>query len=991
MPGEIYDVDLRVTAQPKPPSGELDTVDVELEWPDGTKLRRVSHPIADLRSIFSMTHESERIREELCQAMGNLLFSSDIHATLLSLLETHDRVRLLLHLDAAPWWDIPWEAAYFAGSQAISLHPKVSFVRRHSLGVLQTPAPAVAEPLKVAYATGPSGPLGGGVRLDQLPDPRPFLEGMQRKIRQGRQVGALELGWSDLTSWGKFRDAAIESDVAQFAGHGYGEGTLGLVFADSEGQPDVVHLDRGRELEGGGRLQVVLLSACQSATRGAWSKYASWAALNCRCLVLMQGRVMNKAAEAFTEAFYLELSTTGDLDEAIGRGRWAMHDAYRDDDCAVVVYSRYPKGPTVLVRPTPDPAAAGSRGDDPAAGPDRERTGGYRFHGPPVRFRRSDPPFENPLESWIENRNFENAVRPLAAERRTVTPLLGSAVTTMDPMSGALRWDMFLEAAIAGTDADPELSRFVRNLVADRWDRPRRHGLDGPRREIPFTPTTDEERSISEVRVALGKLACQATTVFVSAATRATVPLDQWDDYEVAVTTGDPLFSRLHQLIDLLERHNERHGADDNLFGGVFLKGRLCTMQRQMAAKTAGLTGSTVRWLTNVFWHAVICDSPVYPSLGELELQVSLFVNESRPTRDFGAGASLIRYTLENVGKVAALALRRGFDPDEPPDSKRRAFYRSLGTVMHGQFADWRALMGDPEPIPLVVTSNLDLELERALAATGDRFHVAVPVYFAPQSRSSRASRGKDGGHSPAGSEETIRWLVGTFSGGTASPTVTDLQAPVSTWRWLRSLVTERGSPPALEGPLLLKLNGSPLHRIPDGSSGLRTCPAEPVDRRRVDPRTTNELSENVENESFQMLHAIALGEFDFLQVTRVNQWSIDRPSTDGYASENGLPGWLVEEILNDSRYWVLLGYNVADWSSRIQLHTLFTHVSPQASRGCAVAPDFDEVRLRFLDWLGIAHVRGNVTALTPAFESLATEYAVAGFADRPGMEEELP
>jgi hypothetical protein len=975
MPGEIYDVDLRITVVDA--EGEdLVTGSVSVEWPrrnGSTASRRAYFPVVSVRTVHSTIRTKSRIDANVCRNIGELLFAGEVRNLVRSFIDDYERVRINLYLDQTAGWlqELPWEAAYLLPElKEISLLPGVSFVRRRfPTKPLQPPS----TPLKVAYAAGSDAPFGR-TTFDRLPDPRLLLDEIERSVESGPAAGALELSYLGRCSWEELADAADGADVVHFSGHGMPTADgVDLVLSDANGKSDPISVDRYSELLAGDP-RVLLLSACQSAKLVLSTMHRFWAELEGRCVILMRGQVTNSAADAFSKAFYLALAASGDLDDAIIDGRQAMAAAHPYDANAVVVYSRYPRGTTMLRKLplVPVPATGSRPGTDPAGKQRQKADDRSRDRRPIVRIVRVDPA-HNLLESWLGDNHFWTIVGPSAREPRAVTPLLGPGVTAIDPACGALRWDSLLEAATDPGAGDPAFSRFVRNLVDNRWD--------GSRRRLPFTPSTEEEASISAIRLDLGKLAWLATTEFAAATTQATVPLAQWDSHEVEIVPSDPLLDHFDQLIERLTVHNAGHGGADELFGGVFLESRLRPMRKELRAGAAGLTGPAIRWLTNVFWHAVIYDSPLYPSPEELEMQVSLFVNEDRPTRDFGAGASLIRYELEHLSEVAARALARGFDVDEPEDSPRHRLYRSIGALMHGQYAEWQARRpGSRWPLPLVVTSNLDLELERALAATGQRFHVALPVYF--ERRPGIGSEDDESGGGPM-VEEAIRWLVGTFSGENPSPTIADLERPLATWQWLASLETGPGQSQrsGLEGPLLLKLNGSPLHQVPSSPASLGV--AELDGPGLVDPSQTDTLSDVAPPGSFRVEHAIALGEFDFLQVTRVNQWSFDRQP--GELSEDmldGLPGWLVDEIRNNKRYWLLLGYDLADWTSRIQLHTFFTHVSRRTDRGCAIAADFDEVRLRFLDWLGIAHARGAVAKLTPALERLAAERLATGRPD---------
>ena len=176
-----------------------------------------------------------------------------------------------------------------------------------------------------------------------------------------------------------------------------------------------------------------------------------------------------------------------------------------------------------------------------------------------------------------------------------------------------------------------------------------------------------------------------------------------------------------------------------------------------------------------------------------------------------------------------------------------------------------------------------------------------------------------------------------------------------------------------LVGPLVVKLNGSPLHRIPRSSLAERQAFAD-LGFATVDAGQGSEDFFGPAPSTVEMEHAIALGEYDFLQVTRISQWSFDRTPGDEQGREQGLPNWAIREIRRADRYWLLLGCRFADWNSRTQMHTFLGHAAVETDRGCAISLEFDPDRIRFLDWLGITQARGDARLLIdPLGEFAAT------------------
>lgn len=572
------------------------------------------------------------------------------------------------------------------------------------------------------------------------------------------------------------------------------------------------------------------------------------------------------------------------------------------------------------------------------------------------------------LDEWLEDR-FEHAVGLHSGDTRAITPFVGPGMLQVDPSKEEIRWDRSIDRA--GRD-DVGLGRFVMQL---RDERCKGRTID------EFDPDGLGQSSLSDIRLGLALLAHQATTTFVQKAQVGSVPLNLWREHGVALGEDDPVLPVLLEVIQALEEHLEVFG-EGPLLGARRLMSRLQVLLKDLAPPgvegKGGLKGATVEWLTDLFWHAVIFDSPLYPHIGELGVQVSLLVGrDKRPIRRMDPPETIVRSTLRDVREQTARALRRGFEPhepavpDKPSENTRRQFFRTLGDVLHSEFEEWASQSPStgPHAISLALTSNLDLELERGLAADGATFHVAIPVYLGivrePVAGGANVDRKII---------EDVRWLVGTFSCVATDPTIDDLATPDGSWRPVSTLRAVEGGSYDLHGPLVLKLNGSPLHEIPanlsDGGVELPDLLPEGRPKRRFGPLAQGD------NVKVEIEHAIALGEYDFLQLTRISQWSFDRvdqPSNDGskLSASDGLPGWLIEQIRLRERYWMLLGHRLADWNSRTQVHTFLAHDARPIDRGCAVSLEFDQDRIRFLDWLGITQASGEGTLLIDRFDAV--------------------
>ena len=409
------------------------------------------------------------------------------------------------------------------------------------------------------------------------------------------------------------------------------------------------------------------------------------------------------------------------------------------------------------------------------------------------------------------------------------------------------------------------------------------------------------------------------------------LPLDQWtiSDRELVAFSEsdlehlDTLFSEVLTPLDAI--------IDDDpppLLGAEYLTSRLNRAKAQSRVEQC-IKPEVVMWITDIFWHLMIFKSPLYPTTRELSSQISLMAGEdrSRPIRRLDAPKSIDRSTSGPSAMIQSTktALARGFDANENASGDRRRSYSAMGNVLQAQFDVWRtretgAGLGS---IPMALTVNFDLEFERGLAQTGRPYHVAVPVYL-----KHRKSKPVDDGSRDV---ESIRWLVSTFDVDDANPSFSDLATPKEEWIWLHNLVHTDGSL-QLSGPLLVKLNGSPCHEIPGTMGSQRN-------RSDIDPR------EGMPQPSLVIEHAVALGEYDLLQISSFIQWSFGVQQSLGESQgdrgsrpdEEGIPSWLISQIRESTRYWMLLGQRMKDWNSRLLLHTIFSHNPGRTHRGFMV------------------------------------------------------
>lgn len=910
--------------------------------------------------------ESNSEWSEFTEALGACLMPGEVGSRLKGILGTHKRVRIWIESQDPKLRQVPWEAAqasFLSDRPALMDVPGLSVFRRSASQERVAPPPPSGE-LVVKFAVGP--PECRGLTVDRLADPGPLLADLR------------DLPGLRIDRMGECRLATLAASVAgghifHFSGHAATNASMQeqrlLLFSDTGDKCDEVGvLGLDPALDAAADLRVVVLAAC--GTGASFPTHGGWAELDVDVVIAMQRAVTDKGATAFTRGFYRALSESGDLDDAVSAGRVALAsvDSGRGAAQTPVVYCRYLGGP-ISLRATTPPAPADS------AVPTGERQGQRnRVRRPLVRMEPTDGA-EQPLEVWLDG-PFGHAVGLHRNRPRSIAPFIGPGVLQADSRNEQILWDPALELVL---DEDEALKRFVTSLLLDRTKERTPRSVEA---------LTAEQLSVSQLRIALARLAERATAAFAGHALEAAVPLNLFDTHQVRLGAGEDPLPQLDDVLERLERHNLAHPATP-LLGGDRMASRLREFKRHV--KSEGLSGSGVEWLTDLFWHTVIFDSPLYPHVTELSLQVSLLAGRRRrPTRRLDPATAVVRSGLSDLRLATGRSVERGYDPTEPTSGVRRRLYRAIGEVLHADYARWvrRRNPQSHDVIPMALTTTFDLEMERGLAACGHPYEVAIPIYLRVETEERARPDGYGDAAPGSRTEEAVRWLIGRFD-PCDDPSIEALRRPTDGWRQASSLRAMQGGAIDLSGPLLLKLNGSPSHEVrgPDEDGYIIDLPDLPL----VNPQASTGVTPSGHPDTFgaaptamgsavtvEIEHAISLGEYDFLQLARMSQYSFDNVSKAPNASgavlvEDGLPGLLVDQIRFADRFWMLLGHRFADWNSRTQIHTYIAHEAQNTERGCAVSLEFDQDRIRFLDWLGITHTKGPISQLIGPLEQLAS------------------
>lgn len=548
-----------------------------------------------------------------------------------------------------------------------------------------------------------------------------------------------------------------------------------------------------------------------------------------------------------------------------------------------------------------------------------------------------------------------------------LTPVLGSEITDAltVPGQGIVR-DLLLEESFA---ARPELRRFHKALFDQRL-MDREHLLGDHQRATERRPA---DVAVADLRLAMLEAAYQATVLYAALWSESVLPLSDRNAHEVTSAAGEshasfePLAEALEAAVKALESFSisqtvELEDVDHRnaLLGATGLSSRLRHLG-EVISRDKSLHCTTVEWLTDVLWHVLTFDSPCYPSREDLALQVSLAEDSETPVQKVELTALTpagIFQDWEAYGHALSRTLQglRGADRPVPAVGP---LHRALSASLYRSFDKWRGQASQPAgrrapaPIALAITLTTDLELERALATDdggSSHYHVAFPMILTNANHNYR-------GH--------LRWVVGKFAArlDQTDPGFWDsLTRPVGPWRLLNDVAEEfvlsgfnSALPGGLAGPLLLKVNGSPLHVIDPELA------ENPSLRNDFEQEISGAASDRVAGRrGGRAMHVPATTELDILQLTQVDQWAMG--ASNGRA---GLPTIIRKALEEPTRRWLIVGHDLPEWSSRLQLYTQISlsslaqrsqqgSVVPLREAALAVVRKADEQRTRLLAGMDI-------------------------------------
>lgn len=311
-----------------------------------------------------------------------------------------------------------------------------------------------------------------------------------------------------------------------------------------------------------------------------------------------------------------------------------------------------------------------------------------------------------------------------------------------------------------------------------------------------------------------------------------------------------------------------------------------------------------LEWLESFLWFTFRHDVPAYPTTGELAFQLSLLPKDPIiPVQGLPEIAEMTDYH-ELVDQITGLF--RFYDEAHEP----AAFpvHLSVARMLRHDFERKRARhRSDPRRwLSVAFTTNYDRALERALTHLHVDYHVVYPIIAEADARTNRVN---------------IRWIMKTERAGAgASPSYTlldkdDQEPPLD----------EKGQTVAFEGPVIVKLHGSPLDACaiqgPILSSGGRF------------ERLPQETPPH---------HFIVLSESSYL---------------DSVLDPRLLPEWLERHLKDGAKHLWFLGYSISDWNIRLRLYrylNLNQEAGGRTSDRVAIGRRFDPERTPMLSNLKV-------------------------------------
>jgi hypothetical protein len=338
---------------------------------------------------------------------------------------------------------------------------------------------------------------------------------------------------------------------------------------------------------------------------------------------------------------------------------------------------------------------------------------------------------------------------------------------------------------------------------------------------------------------------------------------DERLDEEIAEEHGLELITpstKLTKTLNLLKIESVRHALEH---------------LEQSFRDDGELTGALIEWLADLFWHLMVTGSRVPPSQAQIAFYVNLHpeLRKEEMSAFSRAGAGEVRGPEPRVLSQDIRSLLETYDsgiqPRRDKTSRRAALSEAVAACVLEQ---WNQRARAKQVI--VLSTDFDLSFERTLlelSPSGDAIHLVVPVWH--------TTRYVD--------HPYLDWLFTTIERTDADVTEQDLVEP-RTWGWYAHQPPRDDDEDPVHGPIVVKLNGSPLMKLKARPEGLELSKDESVEIATV----------FTEYDSLQAIISFA-------------------EAGDGKTS---LASDVVADLQWQSRSWVVLGDSFPHWLPRVRL-----------------------------------------------------------------------
>ena len=212
----------------------------------------------------------------------------------------------------------PWELLYDPTAERfLALDPGTPVVRYVRLPFTAGPWPQ-DRPLRLLYTAASPADLPP---LDVGAEAAALVQAVAEPIKAGRLTHEALPGGATLA--GLLAAVRRGVDIWHFSGHG---GLEGLVFADAQGNAEIVAANRLGLLLAGEGVRLVVLNACRAGQGGGQAASVAGALVRAGvpAVIAMQGDLPDEAAHAFAGGFYAALAAGQPVDRAVAAGRKAI-------------------------------------------------------------------------------------------------------------------------------------------------------------------------------------------------------------------------------------------------------------------------------------------------------------------------------------------------------------------------------------------------------------------------------------------------------------------------------------------------------------------------------------------------------------------------------------------------------------------------------------------------------------------------------------------